>query len=241
MLLHAGVALPFIMAGVHATDRRSHKLVIELYGMIADRQSEEKKWSVTSAPKRVMAQQKVVKPKNQPRPEPLPDKQPVVRASPVQVEKAESKTKPTEQAPAVQTAPPSPQAAPASRHEQAEQKQQSIRHEDKDARDMQRIREYLARLKKRLQANLVYPEETRRLGIEGVPTIAFVITQTGNIKPNSLQVLKSCGYGALDSNAMRAALTSAPFEKPPKELNVSIAVSFTVTMARAAPSRAFPR
>jgi protein TonB len=91
--------------------------------------------------------------------------------------------------------------------------------------------EYLARLSKRLQACLVYPQEVRKSGIEGVSRIRFVITETGTVKPGSLTVVKSSGYPALDSNALKAALAGSPYEKPPKELLVTIAVAFTMEMA----------
>ena len=67
----------------------------------------------------------------------------------------------------------------------------------------------------------------RKSGIEGISTITFTIMESGDIRGNSLRVKKSSGYSELDANALKSALASAPFEKPPKELNVSIAVAFT--------------
>jgi protein TonB len=84
----------------------------------------------------------------------------------------------------------------------------------------------------RLQSNLVYPEKMRRQGIEAVTTIAFTVMESGQIRRNSLEVRKSSGYREMDDNALRAARESAPFDKPPKEMALVIAVAFEVERAR---------
>lgn len=110
-----------------------------------------------------------------------------------------------------------------------QQKQQTIGVAEQES---DRIRTYLARLAKLLRNNLAYPEEVRKHGIEGVSTIAFTVVKSGDIKMDSLRVKKSSGHAALDFSALKSARASAPFEKPPKGLDVSIAVSFTGEMAR---------
>ena len=94
---------------------------------------------------------------------------------------------------------------------------------------------------KRMYSLLVYPAEVRKHGIEGVSTIAFIVTESGAIKEGSLRVCKSSGYPALDSSAVKCALASAPFEKPPKEMPISIAISFNVEAARSAARNASAR
>lgn len=44
-------------------------------------------------------------------------------------------------------------------------------------REMDSLRKYLAILKKRLQAKLIYPEEAKRIGYEGATMLKFVITE----------------------------------------------------------------
>jgi len=39
-------------------------------------------------------------------------------------------------------------------------------------------------------------------------------------------VQRSSGHSVLDESAMRAALAGAPFEKPPRQMDVAIAVAF---------------
>jgi protein TonB len=91
---------------------------------------------------------------------------------------------------------------------------------------------YIASVANRLQANLVYPEKMRRGGIEAVTSIAFTVTESGQIKRGTLEVRKSSGYREMDDNALRAARESAPFDKPPKEMTLVIAVAFEIQRSR---------
>ena len=91
---------------------------------------------------------------------------------------------------------------------------------------------YIAKVASRLQSNLVYPERMRREGIEAATTIAFAVTESGQIRRNTLEVRKSSGYREMDDNALRAARESAPFDKPPKEMTLVIAVAFEVERSR---------
>jgi len=91
---------------------------------------------------------------------------------------------------------------------------------------------YTARVARRLQSNLVYPEKMRRNGIEAATTIVFTVTELGQIKKDSLQVRKSSGYKEMDDNALRAARDSAPFGEPPKEMTLVIDVAFEVGRSR---------
>ncbi len=223
LVLHSGIILPFVLISFHRpASHKCSKLQIELFGMIADRQMEEKHAAPRPRP-----------PQHVSRPRQSPDTyKTVATESPVQVKKAEDKPKPTEQN--VQPMPVSPVPLPAVSNaagtDMVQQRQQTIMSAAEQEAD--EIRKYLARLAKTVRTNLAYPEEVRKHGIEGVSTIAFTVTKSGDIKGDSLRVKKSSGYAALDSSALRSARVSAPFEKPPKELNVSIAVSFTIEMAK---------
>ena len=232
LALHAVVIGLFtLILSPRAPHAASHtKLRIDLVGMIANRQVEERRGgSAAAEPVRQVKQAA-------PRSTPAKD---TTKENPARMERPSDipgpADKTTEQAepsgPSIPSAPGAPGQGPT-------QRGQTITHRDADADG---TRQYLSRLSKQLQANLVYPEEARKSGIEGISTIAFTIDESGMIKASSLRVRKSSGYADLDSNAMKSAQSSAPFEKPPKELNVSIAVAFTVDMAGSRGRRASMR
>jgi protein TonB len=91
-----------------------------------------------------------------------------------------------------------------------------------------RIAAYMAQLTKLLQSNLIYPQDAKKKKIEGTSLVSFVIAESGEIQPNSLVVKRSSGSAALDASALRTVASSAPFQRPPKELNVSIELEFEV-------------
>ena len=91
-----------------------------------------------------------------------------------------------------------------------------------------RIAAYMAQLTKLLQSNLIYPQDAKKKKVEGTSLVSFVITESGGIQPNTLVVKRSSGSAALDASALRTVAGSAPFQKPPKELNVSIELEFEV-------------
>jgi protein TonB len=230
LLLHAAIAVPFVFMGLHKADHARHnKLAIELFGMISDRQMEEKhKGGNVPRPSPQPIPQRVARRAARPAPRQTSDRFTTELAqSPVQVEKADGKEHQTDD----ETGPSAPSlpAASARAGGDAEQRQQTIGYEN---RGVNVIAEYLAKVSRRLQANLVYPEETRKRGLEGVSTVSFTITESGTIREGSLKVRKTSGYAALDSNALKSALASSPFEKPPKEMTVRIAVEFNVEVAR---------
>ncbi len=231
LLLHSIVALPFFyLVGLHKADRvRHHKLAIELFGMVSNRQVEGKKkgTEVPRPNKRPPLPSVAPRPAARQSPRQSPDTYTTVAADgPVRVEKGDDEASRTDQ----ETGP-----ASATGSADVDQRQQSIGYGGEGA-DV--ITQYLARVAKRVQTNLVYPEETRKHGVEGVPTVSFTITESGAIREGSLRVRKSCGQASLDSNALKSVLASAPFEKPPKELKVSIDVRFSVEMARPRTTRA---
>ena len=236
LLIHAVIVLPFIFGTLRMPDNnRRSKLVVELYGMISNRQAEEKHKAATVVrqPKRV---------ERQAPPRPKPDKQ--------QPKEPERPVKPDTPVPAQR---PDDRQYAAGQNASAsviykmagsddEQKGQSIRHAEREGDKLAaRIQEYVGKMAKRMYSVLVYPPEVRRNGIEGVSTIAFIITESGAIKEGSLRVRRSSGYAALDSSALKSALASTPFEKPPKEMPIVIAISFNVEAARSAARNAAVR
>jgi protein TonB len=214
LLLHISLALPFLLPTLHTADQSSHeKLRIELFGMITNRQMEERHEGTESPQQEKRAAQQV----NHIVPRPSADKyQTVAAKSPVQVEKAEDNPNLTQPVFSASLPVDSSKAGAT-----VEQRQQSIS-------SRAALQEYMAKVTKRIQTNLVYPKEVRENGVEGIAIIAFTITSSGDIREDSLRVQKSSGYAALDSSAVRSARDSVPFEKPPKELDIVIAVSFDV-------------
>ncbi len=227
LFLHSCIIVFFVLIGRHAqVPLKRSTLQIELCGVVTDRQREEK--MQRHAPSRPH------QPRQTRRARRIPEMyKTAMSESTVHVSNTEGKAKTDEQAiqptPPMQASAPLPGASGAGNADR-QQRQQTIG--GSAEQESERIRKYLARLAKLLRNNLAYPEDVRKHGVEGVSTIAFTVTKSGDIKGDSLRVKKSSGYAALDSSALRSARASAPFEKPPKELNVSIAVSFTVEMAR---------
>lgn len=231
LIIHAVLAAPFFLASLHMAGHVGHKkLSIELFGMISNRQVEERKKGV-DAPRPVPRPARRV-PLQAHRPVAAPAPSPdafttVATESPVQVEKGDDKTHHQADGEAG-TFGSSFSGASGRQGGATEQKGQTIRTGEHEGGV---IAAYLAKVSKRVQANLVYPEETRKHGVEGVSIVSFTITESGAIEEGSLKVRKSSGYPALDSNALKSVVASAPFERPPKEIAVRIAVEFNVEVA----------
>jgi len=216
VLLHAALVLPWLVrARPETPPPLREQLVVDLLGMVSNRQVE---------------QQQVTRPAEPPPPTPPP--KPVARKevrerpqaprqvapSPVQVARAEEPVRASPE-PQQQVAAPPPVANAA----EEDRMQQTVRARD-DGADA--LRKYLAGLRKAIQGKLVYPAEAREAGYVGAPTIRFTLTEEGNILSGSLAVAKSSGYPVLDESAMRAAQAGVPFEKPPRRMEVAIAIGF---------------
>ncbi|WP_208507572.1 TonB family protein [Variovorax paradoxus] len=216
VLLHAALVLPWLVrARPEAPPPLREQLVVDLLGMVSNRQVE---------------QQQVARPAEPPPPTPPP--KPVARKetrerpqaprqvapSPVQVARAEEPVRASPEPQQQVAAPP-----PVSNAAEEDRMQQTVRARD-DGADA--LRKYLAGLRKAIQGKLVYPAEAREAGYVGAPTIRFTLTEEGNILSGSLAVAKSSGYPVLDESALRAAQAGAPFEKPPRRMDVAIAIGF---------------
>ncbi len=218
LLLHLSLVLPFLLITLHTFDQSKHeKLRIELFGMISDRQMEERHKGSESPQQANMAAQQA----NNIVARQSADKYQTVAAdSPVHVEKADESV-PGAMMPVSGASSP---AYSSTADAVVEQRQQMINNNSQS--DPAAILKYSFRVSERIRANLVYPQEAQENGVAGVTKIAFVITSSGNIRENSLRVVESSGSTALDFNALRAARASAPFEKPPAE-NVEVVIPLT--------------
>ena len=191
------LALPFLFSLPVAAKPRPDRLDMEIVGMIADRQMEERRKAVESQPQTQADKVNPRQEQDQPEPE----------------RKAYS------QAPSVPTLASQAAAAGAA----VEQRRQTINTASDPANA---LRQYIARASRRIQGNLVYPPEVMVNRIEGTVVISFSITTDGNIAGNSLRVKRSSGYASLDASALKATRDSAPFGPPPREFEVTIGVTF---------------
>jgi len=105
-----------------------------------------------------------------------------------------------------------------------QQNAQTIK-KDRDE-NVDRLKSYVKRLTKKVQSKLVYPDEGRHAGLQGIATVSFTILSTGQISPGTLKIIESSGQPKLDTSALKTVCSSAPFDPPPQELTVAIAVAF---------------
>jgi protein TonB len=220
LVLHSAFGLPLVVHGFMSPPDEPEMLVIELKGLVAEVQTAEQ--TAGDTPENVTPQQ--AQPQQQAlaapaAPAPPPQEEAVVEdkvALPVPADSAPPPQLATEPAPAI---PAAPQAAGAA--EQMELQQTIRRDLDRD-----RFNAYVKLLTKKVQANLVYPDEGRRSGLHGAATISFTIRGDGQIRLESLKIVESSGQHALDTSALQTIRASVPFEPPPREITVSIAVAF---------------
>lgn len=213
--LHAALILPFLIGWPQRQQpKRDETLVVQLQGEIANRQTTE---------------QTVEQHRPQPEPTP-PQKQelskPEEKPSPrPELALPRPKPKPRTEPPPPQAAPPTPtpNATDETAGNASQQERQQAISRDQEA---ERLRVYLAAMKNRLKSRLAYPEKMKALGIKGTTTIGFVIAADGSLRRETLRVLKSSGFPELDAGALAAASASAPFDPPPREINIAIGVDF---------------
>lgn len=233
--LHLAAGAPLGLSALHvhrSPGDRPQRLAIELFGMLSDRQTEASQRGgaaprpLTARPPSSAQLARVARVARPAPPRAGPEQKPEPRRaaeSPVsegvQREPAEPEAAPT---PALVAAGPGTGAE--------DQAQQMIRAEATQKADQ--IREYMVRLVKRIRAGLVYPEDLRRRGIEGIAKVGFAVTPSGEVKDGAVRVVRSSGEPALDASAVQAVLAAAPFERPVEELPVTIGMAFTAKLSR---------
>jgi periplasmic protein TonB len=85
---------------------------------------------------------------------------------------------------------------------------------------------YVKLLAKKIEANLVYPDAGREAGLQGTAVVSFTILGNGQIRPETLKVIDSSGQPKLDASALKTIRACVPFAPPPRETTVAIAVGF---------------
>jgi len=79
-----------------------------------------------------------------------------------------------------------------------------------------RFLDYLARLKRHIQSEWVYPEDAQRLGMTGELALVFTLNKTGTL--TYIRLVESSGFPVLDEEALRAVKAAAPFDPFPPQM-----------------------
>jgi len=209
LALHGALAAAVIWAfSKPAEEIKTDKLLLELAGMVSNRQREE---SAPSAAASTPAPPK----KNEPKKEikktpPVKQMKTIVADSPVQVVQQEE----------IATSSKSME----SKKDSDLQKQQTLNSLNKD---LEELKKYQAKITKKIKSNLVYPADARKRGYEGVAAVRFVVTESGMIQSGTLVIARSSGYPMLDTNALKSVRDSEPFERPPRTMPVEIDLGFS--------------
>ncbi|MDH7796020.1 MULTISPECIES: energy transducer TonB [unclassified Beijerinckia] len=216
LALHSVLALPFVVQSpVERLPDELPTLAIELQGAVSDQQVEER------------TEQQAPKPPQQRQQPPESQQQQQQQHAPPPEPPDEAGDKPPEPQPQT-SARPEPQSvltqAPPT-DDPDEQQEARILQAERD-READRLREYIKRLTRKVQANLVYPSEGRRAGLQGNATVSFRLAPDGQIKPGTLVIAASSGQPKLDASALATARICAPFEPPPREMTVTLVVGY---------------
>jgi protein TonB len=211
-LAHALVIAAFLLTQNVLTSippREVESLQIDLFGLLSDRQVEENLVQPEPEEPPPMVE-------NVPEPEPIPQEPQPMTPETVVVEKEPLPT-PTPKPKPVRRPAPKPR-------NDTPQVQQTISQKQLEATIM---RQYTQEMARKIRANIVYPPESKLRGHTGEAKIAFIILESGRLKPNSVKVNKSSGHKELDQAAMRAVQSVGVFPKPPKVIDGVIAIHFS--------------
>ncbi|WP_034990551.1 TonB family protein [Beijerinckia mobilis] len=89
-----------------------------------------------------------------------------------------------------------------------------------------KLRDYIRILGKEVRHHLIYPNAPRQSGHHTAATVAFTILPMGQIRPESLRIVKSSGEPSLDACALATIRASLPLPPPPRELPITMEVAF---------------
>ncbi len=214
LAVHSALALPFVVHSMASPPEDRSTLVIELQGVVADSQTEQKILQQTKGP----AQQEEVRTASPAAPPPDAPPKDIAQKTdePAPAEKSPSEAA-QQMVPPRQTTPLTPGAANVPGVEER-RIAQTIR-TDRDI-EADRLNEYVKAQTKKIKANLV--KATMRRDVR----VSFTIAADGQIRPDTLKIVASSGQQKLDASALATVRASAPFEPPPKEITLSIVVGF---------------
>jgi protein TonB len=230
--LHAGAAAPFVLAAVWPeADESSDTLVVEMSGLLSENQMEAKAAPPETeaprpeqpapAPQQAAAReaQAAQAPSEQLELSDDPSAAPPTAAAAQQ--SAQAATPPTAAPPQAQPVAPPPQRAQPTEEAQAAH---SIAPDADDEEDA--LRRYGARLAKKVQSQLVYPDAAQASRAQGVTKVAFALRADGSVDPASLHVVASSGSPNLDAAALATIARGAPYPPPPKPTTIAFSLSF---------------
>ncbi|MFC7286780.1 energy transducer TonB [Herminiimonas glaciei] len=206
LFLHGALVLVALLLLTKSVEEiKTDKLLLELVGMVANRQREES--TPSSAASTTTPVQKTVQ-KEETKKTPVKKIKAISADSPVQIEQREELAT-------------SSSRSSESKRDSDLQKQQTLNNE------LEELKKYQVKLTKKIKSNLVYPSDARRRGYEGVTAVRFVVTDSGMIQPGTLIVARSSGYPMLDTNALKSVRDSEPFDRPPRTMPVEIDLGFS--------------
>jgi protein TonB len=185
-------------------------LQLDVFGLLSERQAEERRGEEPK-PEPV--------PEPEPEPEPVPEPElPKMRETP---RPPPARPRPTAARPL--PAPPAAPPPPAREPEVEAQVRRTITQREREATLM---RQYMTDLSRAVRSRLVYPVKARAKGWTGTVTLAFSVTETGNVLPGSESVRRSSGHAELDGAALNALRSASPLPPPPKQMEALISVDF---------------
>ena len=85
---------------------------------------------------------------------------------------------------------------------------------------------YIARIKKKIAAQKVYPTAAKRRYIQGRVMLQLSVNKNGSIK--SLKIIRGSGSNILDQSALNTVCRSALFNPIPKIISFSFAINYSL-------------
>jgi len=85
---------------------------------------------------------------------------------------------------------------------------------------------YIARIKKKIAAQKIYPVLAKRRNIQGRVMLQLSVNKNGSIK--ALKIIKSSNSHILDQNALSTVYQSALFDPIPKIISFSFAINYSL-------------
>lgn len=205
LALHALLIFPVVFFDrLLPTPVEEEKLVVELFGMISNRQTQQQMLGEKAeGPRPAQVRQKAT-----PRVQVKALAQSTAE-SPVKVEQQQERREQQQDQAAVRGA-------------DEQHVQQTLRNNE----EANLLRRYLAELKKAVKNRLVYPPEAKQAGQTGAPEVTFAIAADGQLQAGSLVVARSSGFPLLDEAALRAVRAAAPFPPPPYPMAPKLEIPF---------------
>ena len=81
------------------------------------------------------------------------------------------------------------------------------------------LKNYLFSIRSKIEKNKKYPVIARKMGIEGITNVEFVIYRSGKL--GTVKIFKSSGSQILDKAAVQAVKNAQPFSHIPEEINLN--------------------